>query len=71
MFETTVNRECIRYIYPLMSVTWEFKPAVAVVILATFQLRVCNMYIKNKHGAGLVDNVDIITVVWSSSNGQV
>lgn len=59
MFQTTVNWECITYIYPSLSVTWEFKPAIAVVILATFQLRVRNMYIKNKYGAGLVDNVDV------------
>jgi hypothetical protein len=59
MFQTTVNRECIRYIYPLLSVNWEFKPASAVVILATFQLKVCSTYIKNKHGAGPVDNVGV------------
>ena len=44
MFQTTMNRECIRYIYPLLSVNWEFKPAVSVVILATFQLRVRSIY---------------------------
>ena len=57
MFQTTVNRECIRYIYPLLSVNWEFKSASAVEILATFQLTVHSMYIKNKHGAGPADNV--------------
>jgi hypothetical protein len=59
MFQTTVNRECIRYNYPLLCVNWEFKPASALVILATFQLRVYSMYIKNKHGAGPADNVDV------------
>jgi len=59
MFQTTVNRECIRYIYPLLSMNWEFKPASTVVILATFQLRVHGMYIKNKYGAGPADNVDL------------
>jgi len=38
---------------------WEFKPASTVVILATFQLRVHGMYIKNKYGAGPADNVDL------------
>jgi len=59
MFQTTVNRECIRYIYSLLSVNWEFKPASAVEILVTFQLRVHIMYIKNKHGAGPAENVDV------------
>jgi hypothetical protein len=57
MFQTTVNRECIRYVYSLLSVNWEFKPASALVILATFQLKVRSMNFKNKHGVGLVDNV--------------
>lgn len=59
MFQTTVKTECSRYIYPLLSVNWEFKPASAVVILAPFQLRVHSMYIQNKHGAGLVDNMGV------------
>jgi hypothetical protein len=63
MFQTTVNSECIRYIYPLLAVNWEFKPASAVVILATFQMKVRSMYIKNKHGAGLADCGCVIAVI--------